>query len=365
VGRTAQPPNAIFPALMKQKRLLAYVVVAALLAALFYVQFRTWRRFDWDVFLAQTREVTRGWGPIHIFLGIAFTYIAYFMRAVRWRIFLRPVKKTTSAALVAPTLIGFTGIALLGRLGEMIRPYLISRKLGLPFSSQLAVWTVERIFDFGGFAVLLIGTIFFSPSLKSLEYYGDFRKGGLLLVAFVAGLAIAAWIIRVKGESVAGWIERRSAHPGTGLGHKIAARIREFGGGLNTIHGFSEFVQLAAVSIGMWFLIALAYHQVIDAYGPLLQTVAFPHVFFLMFASMLGSLVQLPGVGGGSQLGTITTLQRVFDIHPEVAASCGILLWIVTFMTVIPTGLVLAHRERLSLRKLSEESQAEEGLAEA
>jgi len=127
---------------MNKKRLLAYVVVAAVLAALFYLQFRTWRRFDWDVFLAQTRAVTRGWGPIHIFLGIAFTYIAYFMRAVRWRIFLRPVRKTTSAALVAPTLIGFTGVALLARLGEMIRPYLIARKADLPFSLQLAVLSV-------------------------------------------------------------------------------------------------------------------------------------------------------------------------------------------------------------------------------
>jgi glycosyltransferase 2 family protein len=351
---------------MNKKRLLAYVLVAAVLAALFYVQFRTWRRFDWDVFLSQTREVTRGWGPIHIFLGIAFTYIAYFMRAVRWRIFLRPVKKTTSAALVAPTLIGFTGIALLGRLGEMIRPYLIARKLELPFSSQLAVWTVERIFDFGGFAVLLICAIFLpGGTLRTLPYYGQFRKGGLLLVAFVAGLAIAAWIISAKGESLAAWIERRSARHGTGLGHKLAARVREFRGGLNTIHGLSEFVQLAAVSIGMWFLIALAYEQVVRAYAAPLHTVVFAYVFLLMFASMLGSLVQLPGVGGGSQLATITTLQRVFDIPPEVAASCGILLWMVTFMTVIPTGLVLAHRERLSLRKLSRESQAEEGFAEA
>jgi glycosyltransferase 2 family protein len=83
-------------------------------------------------------------------------------------------------------------------------------------------------------------------------------------------------------------------------------------------------------------------------------------VFLLIFASMLGSLVQLPGVGGGSQLATITTLQRVFNVPPEVAASCGILLWMTTFMTVIPTGLILAHRERLSLRKLSKESQEQE-----
>ena len=345
---------------MNNKRLFLYIAVTAVLAALFYVQFRTWTRFDWGVFLSQTREVTRGVGPLHIFLGIALTYIAYLMRAVRWRIFLRPVKHTTSASLVAPTLIGYTGIALLGRLGEMIRPYLIARKTDLSFSSQLAVWTVERIFDFGGFAVLLISAIFFSQSLQALPYYGVFRKGGLLLVVLVGILAGTAWVINAKGERVAFWVERRFSRHAATLGHKVAVWIIEFRDGLNTIHGFTEFLQLAAVSIGMWFLIALAYHEVIRAYGTPLHTIKLPHIFLLIFASMLGSLVQLPGLGGGSQLATITTLQRVFDIFPEVAASCGILLWMVTFMTVVPTGLTLAHRERLSLRKLSRESQEQE-----
>jgi uncharacterized protein (TIRG00374 family) len=349
---------------MNRKRFLLYILVTAVLAALFYVQFRTWSRFDWGTFAARTYEVAHGAGPVHIFLGIAFTYIAYLMRAVRWRIFLTPVKKTTTASLVAPTFIGFTGIALLGRLGEMIRPYLISRKTDLPFSSQLAVWAVERIFDFGGFAVLLISAIFFSTSLRTLHYYAQFRKGGFLLAAFVATLAFSAWLINWKGDLVAVWIERRASAHATAFAHKIAARVREFRGGLNTIHGFAEFVQLAGVSIAMWFLIALAYYEVIRAYGTPLHAIVLPQAFFLIFASMLGSLVQLPGVGGGSQLATITTLQRVFDVSPEVAASCGILLWMVTFMTVIPTGLALAHRERLSLRKLSAESQMEEGLVE-
>lgn len=349
---------------MTKKRALAYVFVAAMLAALFYLQFRTWRRFDWNVFFGQTRNVTDGLGPFHIFLGIAFTYIAYLMRALRWRIFLRPVRQTASASLVAPTLIGFTGIALLGRLGEMIRPYLIARKTGLPFSSQLAVWMVERIFDFGGFAVLLISAIFFSESLWGLSYYAEFRKGGLLLVALVTVLAIAAWIIATHGERVAAWLEDQPPGQVHRLGQKIAARVREFRGGLNTIDGFWEFLQLAAVSIGMWFLIALAYYEVIRAYGEPLRIIVLPQVFLLIFASMLGSLVQLPGVGGGSQLATIATLRHVFGASPELATSCGILLWAVTFMMVIPTGLVLAHRERLSFRKLSEDSQMEERLVE-
>jgi len=193
-----------------------------------------------------------------------------------------------------------------------------------------------------------------------LNYYGQFRKGGLLLIVVVAALGVSAWIINAKGGFLAAWIERTFSGHAPGIGHKLAERVREFHGGLNTIHGFTEFVQLAAVSIAMWFVIALAYHQVIEAYGTALGTIVIPQVFLLMFASMLGSMIQLPGVGGGSQLATISTLQRVFNVPPELAASCGILLWMVTFMTVIPTGLFLAHRERLSLRQLSQESQEQE-----
>ena len=68
---------------------------------------------------------------------------------------------------------------------------------------------------------------------------------------------------------------------------------------------------------------------------------------------MVGSVIQLPGVGGGSQLATIAALEHIFDVPKELAASCGIMLWLVTFVAVIPVGLLLAHRERLSLRKLS------------
>jgi hypothetical protein len=68
-------------------------------------------------------------------------------------------------------------------------------------------------------------------------------------------------------------------------------------------------------------------------------------------------MVQLPGVGGGSQLATIATLEKVFNVPKELAASCGIMLWLVTFVAVVPLGLFLAHSERLSIRKLSRETE--------
>jgi hypothetical protein len=106
----------------------------------------------------------------------------------------------------------------------------------------------------------------------------------------------------------------------------------------------------------MWYMIALAYHEVTHSYGVDALEIPVSQLLILIFASMLGSMLQLPAVGGGSQMATIATLSSVFDVPPEMAASCGILLWLVTFAAVIPLGLLLAHQERLSLRKLSVES---------
>jgi len=345
---------------MDRKRILASSVVFLILAFLVYLQYRHWRTFDWGTFWSQTHRIK--W--FHVLHGIILIYLGYGVRSIRWKIFLKPVRpKTKVSEIVSPTLVGFTGLALLGRAGEFIRPYLIARRTDLPFSSQLAVWAVERIFDIGAFAVLMALAIFLPSALQSIphpEYYQRFRQAGFILIGLVAATAIAAMFIGRNGENAARWVESRFSHLSSNLGHKLALRVREFGMGLNTIHGPVSFFWLSVVSVGMWYMIALAYHEVTHAYGVDALEIPVSQLLILIFASMLGSMLQLPAVGGGSQITTIATLSSVFDVPPEIAASCGILLWLVTFAAVIPSGLLLAHRERLSLRKLSEESHREE-----
>jgi uncharacterized protein (TIRG00374 family) len=342
---------------MNNKKYVAYAVVFVVLGVLVYLQFRTWQNFDW----ARFRE-TRPQKWRHILHGIALIYLSYVVRAIRWKIFLRPVRpEASSASLVAPTIIGFTGLALLGRPGELIRPYLIARRQNLSFSSQLGVWAVERIFDIGAFTILLVSAIFLAAGPRSLPFYNRFREGGFLLVALVAAIALGAAAVHWKGEGIAHWIERRFSHLAANLGHKIATRVREFRSGLNTIHNPLSFVALIGLSLLMWFMIIMAYQEVAHSYGVAILNIRRSQVLVLMGASMIGSMVQLPGIGGGSQLATIATLHRIFDVPPELAASCGIMLWLVTFVAVVPVGLLLSHHERLSLRKLSAESaQAEE-----
>src|SRR5262249_52102521 len=130
------------------------------LVALIYLQFRTWKNFDW----ARLIEYHLNWWQIAE--GVAYIYISYLLRAFRWKTFLRPVRPETSVySLLPPTLVGFTGLALLGRPGELSRPYLIARRVNLSFASQIAVWSVERIFDVGGFTVLIVSAIFFPSAL--------------------------------------------------------------------------------------------------------------------------------------------------------------------------------------------------------
>src|SRR5271169_2689838 len=203
---------------MNKKRTLVSAGVLVLLCLLIYLQVHNWKKFDWATFWNNTSHVN--WE--FVVLSIAITYSTYWLRAVRWRIFLKPMCQTTTARLLAPQFIGFAGLALLGRPGEMIRPYLIARKEGLTFSSQLAVWAVERIFDVGAFAILLISAIFFAQGPRQFgEYYGKFREGGLLLIALVVGLIITMLVIAKVGDVVAAWVERRFAHHASGLGHKI------------------------------------------------------------------------------------------------------------------------------------------------
>src|SRR5438270_2908692 len=273
---------------MDKKRILASTVVFLVLAILVYLQYRHWRTFDWGTFWSQTHRIKK----MHVLHGIILIYIAYLMRAWRWKVFLNPVRpKTRTLDMVSPTLVGFTGLALLGRAGEFIRPYLIARRTELPVSSQLAVWGVERIFDIGAFTILMMLAIFLPSALPSIphpEYYVRFREAGFLLTALVAGTTIAAIVIRRNGERVASWLERRFAHLPSHFGHKLAVKVREFGMGLNTIHSPFAMLSLTLVSVGMWYVIALAYKEVTLSYGVDALQIPVSQLLILMFSSMVG-----------------------------------------------------------------------------
>jgi len=346
---------------MNKKRILVSLAMVAALCLLIYLQVRTWRKFNWHTFWVNSEHVDL----LGIAAGLAITYFVYALRAVRWRIFLKPASKTvTTRSLLAPQYIGFTALALLGRPGEVVRPYIIAKKEHLSFASQMAVWTVERIFDIGAFAIILSVT-FFSPDLHALRFYHGLREAAFVLIFLVVGLIVSCVVIRLAGEPVAEWLHRRFVGFAPGFAHHLRDKVKEFSAGLETIHDIGSALQLVAVSVVIWGLIAVSYLVIVHAYPGDLRGLTMPMMIVLMGSSIVGSMLQLPAVGGGSQLATISMLSSGFGIEHELAVSCGILIWAITFMSVVPAGLLLARHEQLSIRALAKEEQAEEAMRES
>ena len=338
------------------------VLVLAILCLLVYVQVHAWKKFNWRVFWDNTSHVH--W--TYIAGSVLLTYVAYVFRAVRWRIFLKPLCETTTARMLAPQFIGFAALALLGRPGEMVRPYLIAKKEKLTFSSQVGVWVMERVFDMAAVAVMFVIVAFGGDplwgTLPDQHFANEIHIAAIIFVAVIVVLAAIAIKLRTSGYQIADRLQRRFEPRSAAFAHAMHGRIVSFTDGLQTIRDGASFLQLALLSIGMWVVVAGAYWCITHAYSGVLAEMGFGSLLVLMVAAMFGSLLQLPGVGGGSQLATINLLSspKAFGIPPEIATSCGMLIWLCTFMSVIPMGLLLAHRERLSLRVVAEAEEKAE-----
>ena len=335
---------------MNKKHTLVTVIVLAILGALIYLQVHTWKTFNWKIFWKNTEHVR--WD--YVAAAVVIVYSTYWVRAIRWRIFLKPLRETTTARLIPPQFIGFAGLALLGRPGEVIRPYLIANRENLTFSSQMAVWLVERIFDMASVAVMFVVIEFIGDplwsTLPNTHLAAQARWSAGLFFCGILMLAAVAVLLRKSGYTVASRLEKLLEGRSPRIAHSLHAKLVSFTDGLETISDLSSFVQLALWSFLMWGLIALSYWLVTHAYGGVMDRLGPASIMLLLVSAMFGSLIQLPGVGGGSQLATIAVLNRIFGVPNEIAVSCGMLIWVSTFMCVIPMGLLLAHRERLSLR---------------
>jgi uncharacterized protein (TIRG00374 family) len=348
----AHAPAPAPPHRRRKARIVLTALVGAALAALLYLQVREWTTFDWAVFLRQTRRADFAL----IALGVVLIYVTFVLRAVRWRLLLKPAVAVPASRLISPTIIGFTGLALLGRAGEFVRPYRIARREGLTVSSQMAVWWVERIFDAGSFALLLALNLLFAPALRRLDYFEHLRAMGLFFVALVLSMTAGSLLMRFAGHRIARAIERLGAGFAPRAGRHLAASARSFSEGLHTIHDFRTFFYLIALSLTIWLLIASAYLWVLRAYPAPLSEMTPGGVTLLIGMGIAGSVISLPAIGGGPQLLTIAALVHLFHIPPEMAVSAGILIWLVAFMSVVPAGLLLARHEHVSIRRLSEES---------
>ena len=352
---------------MKNKRWIVWLAGAIALALLLLFASRR-IHFDWRVFGQQLKAAN--WTRIGI--GVACIYLGYVLRSMRWALLLRHNKKVPLLSLIGTQVIGFTAVALIGRVADLVRPYLVSKKTTLPVSSQIAVYIVERLFDAGAMALIFSVGVLSVPQaeiLKVTSHSGHFsnlashpqlsafiaRYGGLVLTLAGALFLVA---VRVSGNAVASFLQMSFGLISKKLGHAIGDKIRTFHSGLDTMRSFSDFAATAFLSVAMWGLIAMSYIETCRAFKEPLATLTFSKGVLLMIASGGASIVQLPVLGWFTQIGIVAAaLVGISGASAESATACAATLLVVTFLAIVPVGLIWARFDRISLKKVTEESE--------
>jgi glycosyltransferase 2 family protein len=325
--------------------------VLALVVTLFWNKVH----FDWTTFGQQLRYVRVG----HIVAGIALIYATYWLRAVRWAVFVSPTKKVSAASLLGSQFIGFTAVALFGRLADLTRPYLVARRIGLSLSSQVAVYTIERMFDLGAAAVIFSCSLAFTP--KNLPHHEVFVRAGVLSLGATLAIAVFAGSVRVAGGAIASFARATVGLLSKSAGESIATKIIGFRDGLNALSSARDFGIVVLLSLAMWGLIGSAYLQTAHAFvhTPELSGLSFSRTMLLMAVSIGGSLLQLPVIGWFTQIAVTAAAMHTFYGAPiEAATACGAVLLVVTFLCIIPTGFIYSQVEHVSLKRVAQESEA-------
>jgi uncharacterized protein (TIRG00374 family) len=307
--------------------------------------------FHWQTFLATLEGLQVHW----LAIASCCAFVTYYIRALRWAVLIRPVSPhARMKGLFVATVIGFTAVTLFGRPGEFVRPYLIALKERIPFSSQLAAWLLERIFD------LLIALVVFGFALAHVRSSGLTAGPALSWVLtfggrFVAVMAGISLIVFVLLRHFSEPMRRRLLDGLRFLPEHRFARaerlVNAFVQGAEATRNELSLLLLTVYTVLEWVAIAACYLSITRAFGPALHFSWTDVLIFMGFVSF-GAVVQIPGIGGGVQVVTILVLTELFRVPLEIATSLALLLWIIMCVVIAPLGITLAIREGLDWAKL-------------
>jgi len=331
--------------------------VVAALAAWFLIPRRSGTPgFDWKLAASTISHIRWGW----LALSLIPILGTYWGRALRWAVFLKPIKPHPSFAnLLSATIIGFTAITLFGRPGEFVRPYLIARKEQVPVTSQLAAWALERIFD------LLMALLLFAFALTRVHSSGLHVGEKLTWVLSAGGkvgaaLAVLILIVLLSLRHFAGPLRIRLLGLLSRFGEKRAAGLAKIINalfqGVESMRSDTSLFLVFFYSIVEWVLICLCYWSLAQSFSGIVN-LSLVDVLILMGFVSFGAVVQIPGVGGGMQVVTVLVLTELFGVRFELASAFAIFLWAATFVAIVPFGLLLALKQGLDWKSLKQIGQ--------
>jgi uncharacterized protein (TIRG00374 family) len=278
------------------------------------------------------------------------------LRAVRWRKLLEPIKKIEIPMLFKTTAIGFMANNLFpARIGELVRAFMLGEKAGISKTAALATIVVERLFD--GFTILLIFLVVllflpFPESTGSGLSPGQIKSVGLFSLLFALLVLSVLILLRFHNEPTnrfIGWCLKP-------LPDRLAGRLRglidSFVSGLDILKRSKDILVIKVYSLILWGALSLAvYLLFVGFHFPLTLLEAFLLEVILVFGV---SIPSAPGFIGTWHWACAAGL-IFLGIEPNPAKTFAIIMWLSFFLPITLLGLAVLWLEGMSLKVIKSE----------
>ena len=282
--------------------------------------------FDWSLFLSSLKNLQPGWLAASIFA----TMLTYIARAFRWQVLLNPLKSVRMGSLITTNLLGFSAIYLIGRPGELVRPLWLTRQARIPLTASVATVIVERVLD----TLMLIALFGWALLVVQLPSAAEhtitlMKNAAWVMVATSVAAIIFLFFFRSNVDRINRYVPFKRLH----------SLLKNFAEGLSFLDRTRTFGLALVHSVVVWVTIVLQFWFML-----LGMNFNFPvsAATLIMVGAAIGSVAQLPAVGGGFQALYVFFMTTFFGIPAERAVASALIAWISQSVpTVIAGGVYM------------------------
>lgn len=305
------------------------------------------RNVQFDELGAALGRLNTNW----LLVAIGVSLLIMVFRAWRWQLELRPLEQMPFGRLWVIVAVAYMAINLLPiRLGEVVRPWLLSRRSNVSFSNVVGNVVFEKTMD----SVIIVFYILLGLlTVENLPLW--VRRGALVPATAAAILVSLVLLFWWRGEAfVDRWVLHLLPERFRNNAKKVLASIAD---GMRVIPNPGLLLAVFLVSLGLWFLPILSSYIMILAFDFHVPFGAALVVF--IFIGFGTALPNLPGMIGPYQYACQLAL-GMFGVSEVDALAYGLVLNAVQFLTLIVQGLIALPATGVSFAEIR---RAREGVA--
>ena len=283
------------------------------------------------------------------FLAVcALTIIAFWVRAIRWRLFIQDSRRIHTSNLFSATMIGFMANNILPfRLGEFVRPWALARSEKLPNSMLLATVVVERVIDMLTLLAIFGVALMLHPIAENTEAGRLVQLGARIMI----GLSAALVVFVVAAERNRGLALGLLRVVPAGARGRLERLLERFLDGFALFRDPLKLAQVFALSFGMFLMFAVALG--ITGWS---MHIDLPWYSGLVMLVITAIGIMVPAAPG--YVGTLNYACKVglslFGVSIAAASAYSWFYFLSQWMPITAVGLYYLHREGLSLKSLGQ-----------